>query len=290
VLPAASCCRSGRASAWRHVYCCLEVPMADLLAHHRLVTFPAAQEEPGLAPCVRCALWTRVLELRYPRLGLALAAALRLPARPGQQVLTRHRLESASERATLDDVVAHPVANALAARGTGRRRSEPEFIHLPRPLLVVIAASPGLALFLLPQVRHLVHQRRSHVARWTALEIGRVQADLVGRFLVVFPPQRCEEAKAVGRAREVQNHRPQDAAEQSDVEVVPHRAVGRELGIRGVHRARLHVCGVFVVHKHHSVKRECGSYEPERSAKRMREVIEACPARSTGRAAVALQG
>ena len=79
----------------------------------------------------------------------------------------------------------HLLADFLAARLAGVGGNEADLPHLGGPWLVVVATPRRLALMVLPQMHHLVHERGQRFRGRAGGEVGRVQGDFVGDLLRV---------------------------------------------------------------------------------------------------------
>ena len=82
----------------------------------------------------------------------------------------------------LDDV-RHFLAGFLAAGLAGVGRDQPDLPHFRGPFLVVVAVPRRRAEMVLPEMDHLMNERRKHLRRCPAGEVGGVQGDFVGHFL-----------------------------------------------------------------------------------------------------------
>ena len=75
--------------------------------------------------------------------------------------------------------VSHLLAGLFPTDCAGVGRLQPDLLHLQRPLLVVITARRGLAMLVLPDVRHFVRERRRDLLVATTDEVVGVERQLV---------------------------------------------------------------------------------------------------------------
>ena len=148
------------------------------LGDHFLRAIPANEVHPGLGPGVGLA----------PRAGvLGLTRRLLLPGRRLAGVVhilvenprALHAGVRSRIRAALLDVVRHLLPGLPPAGPAGVRGDQADLPHLGGPFGIVVPPARGRPIVVLPEVRHLVHQRRKDLLRAPSREFGRVQRDLV---------------------------------------------------------------------------------------------------------------
>ena len=89
-------------------------------------------------------------------------------------------LAKAVANAIGDDVVHHVLTGFLAADHAVVGRLQPDRLHLRGPFLVVIAARAWLAVHVLPEVNHLVHERLAGLLVLGLVDEGiRIERQLV---------------------------------------------------------------------------------------------------------------
>jgi hypothetical protein len=132
-------------------------------------------------------MWFQVVVDRRADAAAVNAMASGLSTNPS----SASRFQRASNGAAVDDVVRYALASALPTRLAGIARHEAQLFHLRGPPFVVVAVAAGFAEMELPQVRHLVHERRDDLAVGAADECRRVERDLVddaGELAMTKPP------------------------------------------------------------------------------------------------------
>ena len=89
------------------------------------------------------------------------------------------------EAAAFLDDVRYLLAGFLAAGLAGVGGDQADLPHFGRPFLVVVAGARRLAVMVLPEMHHFMHQRREHLGGRPAGEVGGVEGDFVRHLLRV---------------------------------------------------------------------------------------------------------
>ncbi len=95
------------------------------------------------------------------------------------KALADQRRASHVERAALLDVVAHLLPRLLAAWLSSVGGNQPKRTHLHGPFLVVVAGARRLAVVMLPEVGHLMHQGGEDFGGRPAAEVGGIQRNFI---------------------------------------------------------------------------------------------------------------
>jgi hypothetical protein len=143
--------------------------------------------------------------------------------------------------------VAHTLPAAFASGRAGIRGDQSHLAHLPEKLKIVVSAAPCLPVMALPEMNHLVDQRRKIVGIGTRRSpISRIKADFVGNVALVMRSESCRGKETASRPTTLHRDEtvPQFASKQLLVEEVE-CAIKR---IVGFHRV-----GVFVLHSRHPI-------------------------------------
>ena len=74
----------------------------------------------------------------------------------------------------------HAVAGFLAAFFAGSGGLQTDRLHAFGPFAVMIAAAAGLAVMVLPQMRHFMGEGGQHFGDRAVVEMARIERDLVG--------------------------------------------------------------------------------------------------------------
>ena len=83
----------------------------------------------------------------------------------------------------------HLLTDFLAARLTGVAGMKADFLHLRGPFRVVVSAPARLAMMLLPEVHHFMHQRGERFPHGPVQEVLRVHRNLVGAIRAAYFPE-----------------------------------------------------------------------------------------------------
>jgi hypothetical protein len=90
----------------------------------------------------------------------------------------------AVERTVRQDVMTYAVAGLIAALLTGAARLQADLFHTRGPFAIVIAATAGRAVMVLPQMHHFMGEGGEHVRGGAVVEVTWIERDLVSEHAV----------------------------------------------------------------------------------------------------------